>query len=371
MLSWPSRSGMLGSSFRRMLSTPSSLLETPSYVKIVEVGPRDGLQNEKKVVPTDVKVDFINRLSSAGLPVVEATSFVSAKWVPQMGDNAEVMARINRKPGVTYPVLTPNMRGFQEALDAGVTEVAVFAAASDAFSLKNINCNVKESFERFKPVCQAALDAGVAVRGYVSCVLGCPYQGNVPPDAVGFVAQSLLELGCYEISLGDTIGVGTPVATQAMLRSVKNHVPLESIAVHFHDTYSMALPNTLVALQEGISVVDASVAGLGGCPYAKGASGNVATEDLVYMLHGMGIQTGVDLDKLIDAGSFICSYLGRETSSNTAKAKLAHRKQKEDVEREERRRQVEAARERALSASAPSRLEEEDDAPLGQRQIHA
>lgn len=301
------------------------------------------LQNEKKQVPTDVKVDFINRLSDAGLPVIEATSFVAAKWVPQMGDNSDVMARIDRRPGTVYPVLTPNMKGFEAALDAGVTEVAVFAAASDAFSLRNINCNVIESFERFRPVCQAALDAGVRVRGYVSCVLGCPYEGYIAPDAVGFVAQSLLEMGCYEISLGDTIGVGTPVACRAMLRAVKNHMSVDQVAVHFHDTYSMALPNILVALEEGVSVVDSSVAGLGGCPYAKGASGNVATEDLVYMLHGMGIQTGVDLDKVVDAGAFMSNFLGRDNGSNTARAMLAHRQQKLDAEEAERQRKEDEA----------------------------
>lgn len=297
----------------------------PKRVRIVEVGPRDGLQNEKQVVPTDIKVDFINRLSRTGLQTIEATSFVSAKWVPQMGDSAEVMARIRRAPGVSYPVLTPNIKGFESALEAGATEVAIFAAASDGFSMKNINCNVMESFERFKPVCRAAQAAGVRVRGYVSCVLGCPYDGEVPPDAVGFVARSLYEMGCYEISLGDTIGVGTPVACQAMLRAVKAHVPVDAVAVHFHNTYSTALPNILVALQEGVSVIDSSVAGLGGCPYAKGASGNVPTEDVVYMLEGMGIETGINLDALVDCGQFISAFLNRETASNVARAKLAHR----------------------------------------------
>lgn len=245
------------------------------------------------VIPADVKIELINRLSRTGLRVIEATSFVSAKWVPQMGDNSQVMAGIDRMPGVRYTALTPNMRGLEGALESKLDEVAIFGAASDGFSRKNINCSVLESLDRFKPVCDEARSKGVPVRGYVSCVLGCPYEGKVEPDAVGFVAASLYEMGCYEISLGDTIGVGTPVATQAMLEAVLKHVPPSAIAVHFHDTYAMALPNLLAALQMGISVVDAAVAGLGGCPYAAGASGNVATEDVVYMLEGMGVRTGV------------------------------------------------------------------------------
>lgn len=281
-------------------------------------------------MPADVKVAFIDMLAETGLQTIEATSFVSAKWVPQMGDNKEVMAGIKRRDGVKFAVLTPNLRGFEAALESEVDEVAIFAAATDSFSMKNINCSVVDSFDRFKPLTEAAKAAGIPVRGYVSCVLGCPYEGSVQPDAVGFVAQSLREMGCYEISLGDTIGVGTPAATVAMLHAVKRHVPVEELAVHLHNTYAMALPNMVAALQEGVAVVDSSVAGLGGCPYAKGASGNVATEDVVYMLHGMGIETGVNLDKLIDAGQFICGALGRATQSKVAEAVIAKRRDEQE-----------------------------------------
>ncbi|XP_038864851.1 hydroxymethylglutaryl-CoA lyase, mitochondrial-like [Salvelinus namaycush] len=292
----------------------------PERVKIVEVGPRDGLQNEKTLVPTEVKIHLIDMLSEAGLPVIEATSFVSPKWVPQMADQVEVMKGINRRPGVSYPVLTPNLKGFQAAVKAGAAEVAIFGAASELFSKKNINCSVEESLQRFEEVTKAAKEAGVRVRGYVSCVLGCPYEGQVSPDKVAQVAKRLYSMGCYEISLGDTIGVGTPGGMIEMLEAVSREVPVDALAVHCHDTYGQALANILIALQMGISVVDSSVAGLGGCPYAQGASGNVATEDVVYMLHGLGIQTGVDLPKLMDAGAFICSSLNRKTSSKVAQA---------------------------------------------------
>ncbi|OQS05902.1 hydroxymethylglutaryl-CoA lyase, mitochondrial precursor [Thraustotheca clavata] len=303
---------------RRAFSSRS--VNYPSYVKIVEVGPRDGLQNEKSVVTTADKVTLINMLSDAGIPVVEATSFVSPKWVPQMGDNSEVMKQIKRKEGVSYPVLTPNLMGFDAAVKVNAEEVAIFGAASESFSRKNINCSIEESLERFQPVCDKAKSLGIRVRGYVSCVLGCPYEGPIDPTTVAKVAKTLLDMGCYEISLGDTIGIGTPGSTLEMLRATKEVVPVEQLAVHFHDTYGQALANILIALQEGVSVVDSAVAGLGGCPYAKGASGNVATEDVVYMLHGLGIKTGVDLNKVMEAGNFISTVLNRPTSSKAARA---------------------------------------------------
>ncbi|XP_037551469.1 hydroxymethylglutaryl-CoA lyase, mitochondrial [Nematolebias whitei] len=292
----------------------------PEKVKIVEVGPRDGLQNEKTVVPTETKINLINMLSESGLPVIEATSFVSPKWVPQMADQVEVMKGISKKPGVSYPVLTPNLKGFQAAVKAGASEVAIFGAASELFSKKNINCSVEESLQRFDDVMKAAKEAAVPVRGYISCVVGCPYEGKVAPEKVAYVAKRLYSMGCYEVSLGDTIGVGTPGSMTEMLEAVSKEVPVSALAVHCHDTYGQALANILVALQMGVSVVDSSVAGLGGCPYAQGASGNVATEDVVYMLHGLGIQTGVDLQKLMDAGAFICRSLNRKTSSKVAQA---------------------------------------------------
>ncbi|KAK6474330.1 hydroxymethylglutaryl-CoA lyase [Huso huso] len=300
------------------VSTP--LKRLPARVKIVEVGPRDGLQNEKTLVPAEVKIQLIDMLSEAGLPVIEATSFVSPKWVPQMADQVEVMRGIRRRPDASYPVLTPNLQGFQAAVRAGAREVAIFGAASELFSKKNINCSVEESLQRFEEVTRAAKEQSVPVRGYVSCVLGCPYEGKVSPEKVAQVAKWLYSMGCYEISLGDTIGVGTPRGMQEMLTAVSREVPISAIAVHCHDTYGQALANILVALQMGVSVVDSSVAGLGGCPYAQGASGNVATEDVVYMLHGLGIHTGVDLQKLMDAGVFICRALNRKTSSKVAQA---------------------------------------------------
>jgi hydroxymethylglutaryl-CoA lyase len=295
-------------------------MRVPKRVKIVEVGPRDGLQNEAAIVPTDVKIELINRLSATGLSAIEATSFVSPKWVPQMADNAQVMIGITRRPGVSYPVLVPGMQGFEAAVAAGAEEIAVFGAASEAFSRHNINCSIAESLDRFAPVIVAARQRNIKVRGYVSCVMGCPYQGDVPLEKVAWVSQRLLEMGCYEISLGDTIGTGTPSRSQALVESVAAVVPLEMLAVHFHDTYGQALANILAVLELGVSVVDSSVAGLGGCPYATGASGNVASEDLLYMLNGMGIETGVDLAGLVDAGLYIATYLGRQSGSKVARA---------------------------------------------------
>ncbi len=295
-------------------------MNLPSRVKIVEVGPRDGLQNEKDAVPAEVKIALIDQLSAAGLPVVEAGAFVSPRWVPQMADSAEVLAGVARKPGIEYPVLVPNMKGFEAARRAGAQEIAVFGAASEAFTQRNINCSIAESIARFAPVAEAARGAGMPVRGYVSCVLGCPYEGEIAPAAVAEVAARLVTLGCAEISLGDTIGIGTPARAQAMIEAVAERVPLERLAVHFHDTYGQALANILACLERGVATVDSSVAGLGGCPYAKGASGNVASEDVLYMLNGLGIETGVDLARLAEAGRMICQHLGRPPASNVARA---------------------------------------------------
>lgn len=298
-------------------------MNLPKKVHMVEVGPRDGLQNEPGVVPAAVKVELIHRLADAGLRAIEATAFVSPKWVPQMADNAEVMAGIRKKPGVAYPVLVPNIQGFEAALAAGAEEIAVFGAASEAFSRKNINCSIAESLARFEQVVKAAHAKGVRVRGYIACVAGCPFQGEVEPAAVAEVAAELDRMGCYEISLGDTIGTGTPGKIQAMLATVAIAVPKEKLAVHFHDTYGQALANLYAALELGVATIDSSVAGLGGCPYAKGASGNVATEDVLYMLNGLGIRTGVDLGLVFEAGSFICERLQREPSSKVARALAA------------------------------------------------
>ena len=295
-------------------------MNLPKHVKIVEVGPRDGLQNEKQAIDTATKVELIARLGASGLKTIEATAFVSPKWVPQMADNAEVMRQITRLDGVTYPVLTPNLKGLEAALATGVTEVAVFAAASEAFSQKNINCSIDESIERFVPVIESAREHGVAVRGYVSTVVGCPYQGDVPPEKVAEVSKALFDLGCYEISLGDTIGVGTPLKVQTMLAEVSKAVPMDKLAGHFHNTYGMAIANIYASLQMGMAVFDASVAGLGGCPYAKGASGNVATEDVVYLLNGLGIDSGVDLTSLVETAVWVSAQLGRAPASNVAKA---------------------------------------------------
>ncbi|XP_029541281.2 3-hydroxy-3-methylglutaryl-CoA lyase, cytoplasmic-like [Oncorhynchus nerka] len=295
--------------------------EYPEYVKMIEVGPRDGLQNEKEMVPTRVKIQLINMLSETGLPVIEATSFVSSKWVPQMADHTEVLQAIHRSSHARYPVLTPNMHGFQDAVAAGATEVAVFGSASETFSQKNINCSIDASMLRFEEVICTAKQQQIPVRGYVSCALGCPYEGPIEPTKVAEVVKRLYELGCYEVSLGDTIGVGTPGSMAKMLHYVMKEVPSSALAVHCHDTYGQALANILTALQMGICAVDSSVAGLGGCPYAQGASGNVSTEDVLYMLHGMGIKTGVDLSKVIEAGDFICKALNRKTNSKVAQAR--------------------------------------------------
>ena len=292
----------------------------PAAVRIVEVGARDGLQNEKTLVPTPVKVELIDRLGACGLRTIEATSFVSPKWVPQLADAAEVFAAIDRRPGVRYPVLVPNLQGYERARAAGAQEIAVFTAASEAFNRRNINASIEESLERFAPVMERARADQVDVRGYVSTVLGCPYQGEVPLADVVRVAQRLHRMGCYEISLGDTIGVGTPARARAMVDAVATQVPLAALAVHFHDTRGQALANILACLELGIAVVDASVSGAGGCPYARGASGNVATEDVVYMLHGMDIQTGVDLDRLIETGRWLSVRLARENGSKVGKA---------------------------------------------------
>ncbi|CAD6238896.1 unnamed protein product [Miscanthus lutarioriparius] len=290
------------------------------YVKIVEVGPRDGLQNEKDIVPTPLKVELIRRLATSGLPVVEATSFVSPKWVPQLADAKDVMEAVQTIEGVRLPVLTPNLKGFEAAIAAGAKEIAIFASASEGFSKSNINCTIKESIARYNDVALAAKEKEIPIRGYVSCVVGCPVDGPVPPSNVAYVAKELYDMGCYEVSLGDTIGVGTPGTVVPMLEAAMSVVPVEKLAVHFHDTYGQSLSNILISLQMGVSVVDSSVASLGGCPYAKGASGNVATEDVVYMLNGLGIKTGVDLGKVMAAGEFICKHLERQSGSKAATA---------------------------------------------------
>ncbi len=295
-------------------------MRLPQRVRIVEVGPRDGLQNEKGEVPTAVKLELIERLADAGLQAVEATAFVSPKWIPQMADHTEVLERIRRKPGVSYPVLTPNLKGYQAARAAGAIEVAVFGAASEAFSMKNINCSIAESLDRFRPVVEAASKANIKVRGYVSCVVGCPYEGDIKPQTVAGLAGALYDMGCYEVSLGDTIGVGTPGKTQAMIEACMKRVPAEKLAGHYHDTYGQALANIYASMQLGVAAFDSSVSGLGGCPYAKGASGNVATEDVVYMLHGLGIETGIDLQKVVDTGIWISAILKREPGSKAGRA---------------------------------------------------
>jgi len=293
----------------------------PDKVRLVEMSPRDGLQNEPgAVIATDIKTSLIDRLADCGLNHIESASFVSPKWVPQMGDAADVMAGINRKPGVRYSVLTPNLKGFENALAAGVDEVAVFGAASESFSQKNINCSIAESLDRFLPVMEAAKKHSIPVRGYVSTVLGCPYEGDIAPAQVALVAKALHNMGCYEISLGDTIGVGTPLKAKRMLAAVAEQVPMNQLAAHFHDTYGQALANLYAVLEEGVAVIDSSVAGLGGCPYAKGASGNVATEDVLYLLNGLGIKTGVDLDRLVTTGEWISEQLKRHNGSKVGQA---------------------------------------------------
>ena len=298
-------------------------MSLPSHVRLVEVGPRDGLQNEKQPISVADKVRLVDDLSAAGLSYIEVGSFVSPKWVPQMAGSAEVFAQIRQQPGITYAALTPNLKGFEGALAAEVREVAVFAAASEAFSQKNINCSISESLARFGPVMEAAKANDIRVRGYVSCVLGCPYDGTINPQQVAAVAAELFAMGCYEVSLGDTVGTGTPGATRQLIEVVGAKVPREKLAGHFHDTYGQALANIYASLLEGVSVFDSSVAGLGGCPYAKGASGNVSTEDVLYMLNGLNIRTGIDLDQLIAAGQRICSLLGRDNGSRVARARQA------------------------------------------------
>jgi len=293
----------------------------PNYVQIYEVGPRDGLQNELQAIPTSVKIELIERLASAGFTHIEATSFVSPKAVPQMADHAEVMAGIKRKEGVVYSVLVPNVRGMEAALKAGAQTVAVFAAASESFSLNNINCSIKQSFARFEPIIGMAQRANIPVRGYVSCVVGCPYEGEVAPSVVAKVASELYELGCYEISLGDTIGIGTPKQVRRMLEAVIKLVPADRLALHCHDTYGRALDNIYAGLEMGVSVVDSSVGGLGGCPYAPGSSGNVASEDVLNMLHNLGIKTGVNLADVVEISQFIYSYLGRQSASKISQIK--------------------------------------------------
>ena len=301
-------------------------MNLPKKVKMVEVGPRDGLQNEVRAVPTAVKIELIDRLSDAGLPVIEATAFVSPKWVPQMADNAQVMAGIRRRPGVSYPVLVPNRKGLDAAIAAGCIEVVVFGAATEAFSRRNTNCTIAEGLARFSEVCAEAIAQGLKVRGDISVCVGCPYEGEVKPEQVLRVAREFYAMGCYEITIADTIGTGTPGKTRAVIEAVAKHIPVEKLAGHFHDTYGQALANTLAALECGVAAFDSSVAGLGGCPYAKGATGNVASEDVLYMLDGLGIETGVDMGRLIDAGEFICRELGRETLSRAARAIAARAK---------------------------------------------
>ncbi len=292
----------------------------PERVRLVEVGPRDGLQNETQPISLEDKVRLVNDLTDTGLDYIEVGSFVSPRWVPQMAGSSDLFLKISKRAGITYSALTPNMMGFEAALNVGVKEIAIFAAASESFSQRNINCSINESLQRFKPVMEAARQHGISVRGYVSCILGCPYEGDITPDQVLSVARELIDMGCREISLGDTIGIGTPGAVRTLIGKLSQEIPCDRLAVHFHDTYGQALANIYAALLEGVSVVDSSVAGLGGCPYATGASGNVATEDVLYMLNGLGIQTGVDLSRLIAAGQRICEVLGRDTGSRVAKA---------------------------------------------------
>ncbi len=297
-------------------------MQLPKAVKIVEVSPRDGLQNESALVPAPTKIELINRLTAAGFSAIEVTSFVSPRWVPQLADSAEVYRGITKTPGVVYSALVPNMEGFAAAQSLGVQEIAIFTAASETFTQKNINCSINESFTRFQPVIAAAKAASMRIRGYVSCALGCPYEGDILPQKVAGVAARLYELGCYEISLGDTIGVGTPFKAQRLIDVTSQQLPLETLAVHFHDTYGQALANILAVLQQGIAIFDSSVSGLGGCPYANGASGNVATEDLIYMLQGLNIHTGINLDQLIATGMYICNQLGKPSGSKVTLARM-------------------------------------------------
>jgi hydroxymethylglutaryl-CoA lyase len=295
----------------------------PKKVKIVEVGPRDGLQNEHKFVPTDIKIEFINALSEAGLSVIETTSFVSPTWVPQMADQNDIYSQINKKPGVSYPALVPNIKGLNAAIESGVSEISVFTAASETFSQKNTNCSIEESLSRIHAICEKALKNNIRVRGYISCVLGCPYEGKIAISKVQEIAQGLINFGCYEISLGDTIGVGTAGEAKNLIETLGKNIPIEKLAVHFHDTYGQALANIFACLELGISTIDSSAAGLGGCPYAPGAGGNVATEDVIYLLNGLNIETGVDLNQLINASTNVLKFLGHSTRSKTAEAILA------------------------------------------------
>ncbi len=298
----------------------------PEKVKIVEVGPRDGLQNESRAVSVEDRVELINQLSDCGLIAIESGSFVSPKWVPQRADSKQVLQTINHKPGVSYPVLAPNERGYRDAVESGAREIAVFAAASETFSRTNINCSIDESLRRFRPLCEDARANNLRLRGYISCVIDCPYEGAIDPERVASIATELIEAGCDEISLGDTIGTGTPGRVQLLIDTVGRRVEIDKLALHCHDTYGQALANILTALQNGIAIIDSSVAGLGGCPYAKGATGNVATEDVVYMLDGMGIKTGVSMKKLLDASEFICGIIGRSPASKAASALLCARR---------------------------------------------
>ncbi len=295
-------------------------MSLPAKVKIVEVGPRDGLQNEKQLIAVETRIELINRLADTGLSVIESGSFVSPKWVPQMADSDKVLAGISRRPAVSYPVLVPNMRGLEGAISADAEEIAIFGAASESFSRKNINCSIAESLDRFNPVCESALSSGIRVRGYVSCVLDCPYEGEIKPAVVSEIADRLRQMGCYEISLGDTIGTGTPARASQLIETVAAKVGMDRVAIHFHDTYGQALANIYACLELGVTVVDSSVAGLGGCPYAAGASGNVASEDVVYMLNGLNIETGIDLDKLTATGRYISTQLRREPASKVSLA---------------------------------------------------
>ena len=306
------------------------LTSLPTSVRIVEVGPRDGLQNEESIVSVENKIELIERLTVAGLKMVEIASFVSPRWVPQMADSARVLSSIRRNNKTIYSALVPNIKGLEAALSAGAEEIAIFGSASETFSQKNINCSIAESLIRFKPILKTACNQGIPVRGYVSCALGCPYEGEIKPTVVSALAQSLIEMGCYEVSLGDTNGVGTPGKTKSLLEEVARRIPVRRIAGHYHDTYGQAIANIYASLEVGISTFDSSVAGLGGCPYAKGATGNVATEDVVYLMHGLGIETGIDLNQLIDAGTFISHILGRPTKSKVAQAVMVERKNEND-----------------------------------------
>lgn len=311
---------------RRILSNLQNSRNYSDFIKVVEVGPRDGLQNEKKIIPTPVKVDFINRLSETGLQVVEVTSFVSPKWIPQMFDGAEVFRQIKKYEGVNYPVLIPNAKGLEKAIEVGAKEIAIFGSPSESFSQKNTNCSLAENMQRMKEIVDLAKKNDLKIRGYISCIIACPYEGSMRPSVVASLASALLEIGCYEVSLGDTIGVGTPKKVKSLLNEMKDVADLSKFALHFHDTYGQAIGNTYTGLDFGVRIFDSSVSGLGGCPYAPGATGNVATEDLIYFLHEQGLQTGVDLDKLVKVGDFISNHLERKNQSKVGNALLSKEK---------------------------------------------